>query len=199
MSTPLAATHRLDQTYVVDNQTHHMRLYCGVNPSADVTGFNMADRLGGGSIGVSQAINALLGLLGPFCDAAHTAFGVSTLQILSGSAWLPIATYNSAVAPTGVAGYTPAAQLTLSMRDTAFHKVRNLSLETEVTIPLKTNNPAGFGAPFTAWAQGFTQPQVIGSDLPWLWVRGRSDLYIGSFVSMVTDANDKLRRARGIA
>lgn len=198
MSTPLTATYRVTFNYTVDGLHHKMRTYLGVAASGDVTGFNVVDRLAVGTLGLSVAMDALWTLFKPLYSAAHTTLDQAVLEQHVGIAWLPVATYQTAIVATGGALPTPAAQMTMSMRDTAFHKVRNLTLESEVTIPLKTSIPAGFGAPFTAWANGFTQVQPFANSSPWLWVRGRSNLYLGSFVSMVTDANDKLRRARGI-
>lgn len=198
MSTPLSAVNRIEFQFIVDGQPHRFRHYCRVAASLDPSGYSVNARPPGTPIGVSVAVDRVWTLLAPIYPAANSSFGSAVIQQFSGGAWLPIAAWNTAVTPSAGFAYVKAGQLTMTMRDSAFHKVRAIWLEQGAPIPFKTTSPTGGGAQLNAIAAGYTSPSAIAFD-PGLWVRGRSDLYISSFVSFVTDLNDRVRRTRGIA
>lgn len=194
MTTILAASWRLTTPYTALGASHKMRQYLDVVASADPTGYDVVDRLGAGGIGVSTAIEAMMTLYAPLFKAGQASFGTTDLEQRSGLSWNPIASFATTATPTGVPSTAAGTQVTLSMRDTAFHKVRQIFLDGNVGGPQKFTSVSGGPASINAWADGFSQVQIAASANPWLWVRGRSDLYVGSFVSVVIADNDRTRR-----
>jgi hypothetical protein len=199
MSTQLDATQRLEFHYSVDGANHVFRHYCQLVASGDASGYDLVPRAPGANFGASLGIDRLWTLLQGIFDSSKTTFGTVILQQLSGVAWNPLSFYVTAVAPTSGSAYVKAGQLTLTLRDMGFHKVRGVWLETVAPVGFKGLTTSAFGAPYTALFNSYTSVGTIANHDPFHWVRGRSDLYLQSFVSFVTDLNDKVRRRRGIA
>lgn len=197
MSTPLSATHRLVFNYRVGSLDHVAHHYCGLVASGDPSGYDVQRRPPFVTLGVSDAVDRLWTLLAPLYNAANTAFGQVELQELSGTAWLPLGFYQTAVTASSAVAYWPCSQLTMVLRDLAFHKIKAVWLESILTPPSKTNVVTGFGTLFQALAEGYTTPGA-SNDNPFMWVRGRSDLNINTFVSMVGALNNRLRRERSL-
>lgn len=193
MSTPLTAPYRVEIPIVAQGASHKMHLYCDVVGSSDATGYDVIDRLVGVGLGLSTAIAALSSLLAPLYSAADASFGDAILQQASGGSWLPIVTTPMTTQPSSGSSTAAGTQMTLSMRDTAFHKVRHIVLDAVVGGPQKFVTPTGGPAVVDSWANAFVVPAIFASSNPWLWVRGRSSLFIGSFVSIVIADNDAVR------
>src|SRR5437667_2917212 len=51
-----------------------------------------------------------------------------------------------------------------------------------------------FRSQIDAILSGYFAPSAVAND-PGLWVRGRSNLYLASFISVVTDLNDRDRKS----
>lgn len=197
MSTPLAATHRIEFPIVVDGFTHHVRQYVKVTPGAGPSGFDAVLRDGTLGVDVTDCADALYNIYKAHFQASVTTFGQPELQVFSSGAWLPVATLPTTTAPTGTTAYVKASQWTMSMRDTDFHRIRSILLEADFFAGSKQIPP---GAPgfdtIIAWYNG---PIALVHTNGWNWIVGRSNLYIGAVISVVTDLNDKIRRRRGIA
>jgi hypothetical protein len=131
--------------------------------------------------------------------AGGAGFGEAVLELRSGISWLPIASILTAVAATAITPSVIGTGLYMVMRDTAFHKIKVYLAETVGAFPNKTNAPTGFGGGFATLAAEYTNSGSAVDTSPYAWVRGRSDLFINSFLSQVGADNDKTRRRRGIA
>lgn len=197
MATPLAAQYRINFQITVDRLVHKLRTYLRVIPGSGASGFDVVMRDGTTGIDTNTIADSLLNLIASSFQASVTTFDNPTLEQLSGSAWLPIAPLTITVAPTGTAAYSPASQFSLTLRDSAFHKIRFILLETE-DLPGQKFFPPGSGGA-VAFFSYFTTTPGAGSTHGHNWMRGRSDLYVSSAVAIVTDLNDRLRRDRGIA
>jgi hypothetical protein len=200
MSVPLSASHRITFSYTIDNLLHKFRAYCALVVAGTPTGYDVVTRSPLSNIGADVAIDAYLAFLAPLFRSTVSAYNDATLEQRSGTVWLPLTTYTPSVTPSGSSGaYGPAEQLTISMRDEFFHKVRQEFFEGLWAGPLKTNAKHGFGGPFDALADGLTTDPGTYTDEPWGWIRSRGGFFVQSFVSMVVSDNDKVRRARGLA
>jgi hypothetical protein len=192
MATPLAASYRFIFPIDVDGIIHNHAAYVSVIPGSGASGYDLVMRDGTTGLDASAAVYTWWGFLQSYYEASQTVFGTALLQHLSGIAWLPIATIPTIIAATGTAAFAVAGQATITLRDTAFHKVRSILLESAFPTGDKFLPPNGV---FDYWT---TVPST-GVASGWNWQRGRSNLFIGSAVSLVTDLNDKVRRRRGTA
>lgn len=199
MTTPISADWRIQFPYQVNSLTHVITHYCDVVASGDVTGFNVVDRLGSNTIGVSEAIDNWWVNADNIMQASATTIGAAILQQRVGLAWFPNAVYTPVTTLTETDPVILTSYTMLTMRDTLFHRIRGLMMETTGDVPSYTQSPTGFGANYDAYIAGFVTPTVVANMTPWLWVMGRSGLYIGSFVSATIALNRKLRRERGLA
>jgi hypothetical protein len=193
MSTPLTAPYRVEIPITAQGASHKMHLYCAVAPSADATGYDVVDRLVGSGLGLSTAVSALSSLLAPLYSSADASFGDAILQQYSAGSWLPIVTTPMTTQPSSGSSTAAGTQMTLSMRDSAFHKVRHIALDAVIGGPQKFITPTGGPAVVDSWATAFVVPSIFASSNPWLWVRSRGNLFIGSFVSIVIADNDAVR------
>jgi len=200
MSTPLVATHRIEFQYTVDGNLHKNRRYVGLGASSTPSVPTIQLRAPLTDQALSVVADGFWNAISSDYKASQTTFGDAILQELSGSAWLPYAVYTTAVTPTGTSVYIPAGQVTWTMRDSGFHKVRYIFLESDGPVGRKTTLPYSgliMNAPVGHSLLGTTSGAPVG-DI-WNWSRGRSNLYMSSLIAEVSDLNDKLRRARGIA
>jgi hypothetical protein len=199
MSNPIVAGYRIDFSYTVLGRSHHRREYCELQASGtDPTGYQVLQRDLTTVTGASVAIDDYWTMLSDSYKAGDTVIGNALLEQRSGGVWLPLASYLSTIGlsttPTWV-----ASQLTITLRDTAFHKVRAIFLEGGFTPGGKTTTPVFGFANCTNVMKGFVGT-LAGSVNPFLWVKSRSDLYlaVSPLVSGVSDLNDKVRRRAGV-
>jgi hypothetical protein len=197
MSTPLSASYRIDFPYTVSGFTHHSRHYLSATPGSGVSGYDAILRDGTTGVDCTTIADAYWAHVGVLFKSSETIFGQPTLEHLSGISWLPIAVLPTVNQPTASSAYVPAEQLSVTLRDSAFHKVRDIILEANESAGMRVIPPGG-----DAWSTFFdyySVPGGGGSTHGYNWMRGRSNLYVTSVVSLVTDLNNKLRRRRGIA
>lgn len=200
MTTPLAATHRIEFQYVVDGDAHKWRIYVGLGGASTPLAPTVQLRAPLVEQALSLVADGFWDAIAGDYKASTASFGDAILQEYSGGAWLPYAVYTTALVGTSSSPYIPAGQVTTTMRDSAFHKVRFIALESDGAIGKKTVHIADgsiMNTPFGHSLLGTTGGAPLG--MIWNWARGRSDLYLASPIAMVSDLNDKLRRRRGIA
>ena len=196
MSTPVTASWRFEFPIVVDGFIHRNHCYVKAQPSTLHPPYDLVMNHSGVNITMQAAVDSYLTLWKASYSVASTTFGAVLLQQLSGGAWLPVATITPTVAPTGAVPYVPASQMTVTARDSAFHKIKVVQLETVDGAGTKYLPPStGGSATVFAWyTDSSGSAPTDGSQ----WIVGRSNLYVTSCVSLVTDLNDKIRRRRGI-
>lgn len=200
MSTPLSATHRVEFQYTVDGDLHKARIYLGLGSASTPTSPTVQLRAPLTDQAFSVIADGYWNAVAADYKSADTTFGNAILQEYSSGAWLPYAVYATAVTPAGSSAYVPAGQVTTTMRDSAFHKVRFIQLESDSPVGKKTVLIADgsiMDPPYGHSVNGTTSGTPAG--MIFNWARGRSNLYLASSIAMVSDLNDKLRRRRGIA
>lgn len=198
MSVPLLATHRLEFNYLVDGYPHKTRLYCDAVGGAPP--YDIALRNGVDTITAQEAVDSFCTVLAGILPSATASFGDAVLERNDAPVWTPIEFVTSGAAPASGAAYIPAEQVTVSLRDTANHPVRVIVLEANVTVGKKSVNPGStWDAELTTLTQWLTSAVSGSTDEGYNWVMSRGAYFLSSFVSVVTDLNDKIRRGRHIS
>lgn len=197
MAQALVSTARIDLHYTVSTKAHVVRVYVKNLTVAGASWNIDGAPVVGGVIDWSAAAQGLWDSVKPLMPSAATVDGAN-LMSRSGSVWTPLASYT----PTGAVSanaYSPAQQMSLTLRDTGTKFVRFLLLEQ--TFPLPAHFPsygALTGDTLTMAKQFTVQRTVTNAPFEWLVSRGERFLADFSFVALTTDLNDKLRRARGL-
>lgn len=197
MSSPLVATARIDLQYTVSTLPHHFRAYVKDLTVAG-SSWTVAQRPSlGAAIDWADAAQGIWDTIRALMPVGSTADS-ATLQSRSGTIWTPLASYS----PTGAVSantYSPAQQMTLTLRDTGFKKVRVIFLEQTFAIPIHYPSYGGLSGDVLTFAKQFTTNRTV-TNAPFEWQVSRSEDYLAdfSFVALTTDLNDKVRRARNL-
>jgi len=196
---PVIPTHRIQMELVTEGFVHKIRSFLGLTASGDVTGYNTVARAGFSPVGVSVAIDAYWTVLAPIYNSVNTAFGVTHVQQFVGGSWIDLSIYNTVVAPTSSGGAAIAWGLVYSMKDTLNRRGPVELLETDTATALKRITRASLGTPLRNildfyMGTGSTIPNESG----YCWRQSRSGVYFSTFLSVVSDTNEKMRRKRGL-
>lgn len=140
----------------------------------------------------TQLTNAIASVL-----PVGSTFGTTLLQQLVDSVWVSIAAVSLTPAVTANA-VQYAAQMTMTLQDVAFKKVKVVLLETCQPANQHISSPTGGDATLDTFASYYTGTHGNAAD-PYNWLVGRGNRFLLSspFVYVTTDLNDKIRRARG--
>lgn len=200
MATPLIATHRIDVPYDVPGlPTHHMRLLCTAEPvdvSVDPTKWALIAR-SGSPVGFQAAMTYLMPLFLPLYDPTTSISNPVLEQFISG-AYNPVATATGGGFGSAGATDVAAQQISITFRMTApLERTRIQLMESAMNgyygkfVSVATITPA----PLKAFVGAFTD--TVGIDSPFQWLQGRGAPQILSFLSLLYDQNERLKRKRG--
>ena len=198
MASPLTATHRIEFQYTVLSFVHKFHAYCSAVTGTGPSGWNITQ-----SDLTTQDFQAVVDawwntVKGAF-KASDTTLGQAILQVRSGTTWLPISFFTTAVTATGASPTLLAGQMTMTLRDQNAKKLRIILLETIHAAGVKIVTPTGGGGDLSTIGTNYSSGGASGSKNPYNWQLSRNGQSIGSFISQVTDLNNKIRRRRGIA
>lgn len=201
MATPLVATHRVNIAYAVPGaRPHQLRMLCSAVPDAlDLSGYSVLGRAPG-NIGFHLAMAYLMPLL-KLVLTHDTSITDPVLEKYVSGAYVPVTTDASGGAGTPVTTAQVTNQTSISLRST----VGTERLRIQLMEPASTQS-ANLGryeavstipfADMKNWAGAFTDTASAVS--AWQWVQNRGANYISSFIALVFDTNDRLRRDRGL-
>jgi hypothetical protein len=129
---------------------------------------------------------------------SSTTFGAASLELRSGSVWNPVS-FHTLSAVGGSSFARAAGQLTVTLRDTLFRKVKVVVMESSQLPVFKTRSPTGGDSELDTFIQQYLSTYTV-TNAPYKWMVGRGNTYVNTspFVSASADYNDKLRRARGV-
>lgn len=200
MATALAATSRIQLQIAVPGVRPHLaRHYCKAAPSGGGS-YNVTLR-DSSTVLVSTIAESWIDSLSDLYPYTQVPSMNWTLESLISGLWVPVASGTHSLPHGPTTSVYAASQVTLTLRDTGFHKVRSVMMETYMPVGVKSVSLGGIPSPASGWAGEYTDA-FIGTNATYQWVVGRSNLYLlaGSpIVGYVTDLNDKIRRERGIA
>jgi len=185
--------------YTVNGLAHQTVHYCSAVPSGDSSGYSFVARDGLGNVDGSLGIDKFYAGIQQLYKASETTVGTALIFERSGSIWLPVGDYITSATPGSSVPSISCSELVMTLRDIDFHKIRVMLQEPNGDVPSRTTAPDGFGANFDTFMEAYVLPAALVDGTPWLWVQGRSGLYIRGFVSAVIALNRKTRRNRGLA
>lgn len=200
MSVPLNCFTRVTFNLVVNSAPHKHRIYCeATGMPGDPTGQGLVARPGYSDVGFSVAADRYWALIGGMYKSGTTTFGSAILEAYSSGAWIPFATWSTAI--TAGSGTTnKVGTVTIAtFRDEDYNKVKQYLCEPIFDPPSKATAPSSFGGTFQNYIEGFYLLPPNDVTDPVVWARGRSDKFIKSFTSATVDTDDKFRRMRGLA
>lgn len=195
--TPLASTDRLQFRYTVKGLTHKARYYVFKVASADPSGFDAVARAGFANVGISTLVDPFFNAIVDFFDAANCTFDGMDFQQHLGTLWVTTFTASPTTVPTGVGTPKVAMMKTLSGKSADFMNFPVFIYETDEVAIDKNSGYAGFSARNKRLVDYFFN--VGGAAVAtsaWNWRRSRSTAHTQSWLSMINDSNEKLRRIR---
>lgn len=200
MATPLSALWRAVFKYTVSGIQHVTRFYCDAAPGAGASGYDITMRSGAPNVDFTTVEVAFWTDIRNFYTASYpVTFDQSTLEQRIGISWFPVYAQVASTVPSGSGPSILGTGVIVSLRDTTFKPMKVYIQESSKIVPEKTTLPTGWDANWDAFLLSLTTPGATPGDHLWDWIVGRSGNYVGSFVSAVSDTNDELRRARGLA
>lgn len=198
MAQPLLATNRVTFTFTVSGLNHVQRFYCeraapllGVEQLADRDGIVTRDAQSCFDSGW-QGIARVLGVL--------TTTATAILEEYSAPLWNPVAAFTVSAAGDQAAD-TPASQLTVVVRDTAFKKIRMTTMEPGLGYAGHSNTGYGFNVSADQYIDSITGADTDTFGI-YRWAKSRGDRFImasGMIAGATLDFNDKLKRSRNLA
>jgi hypothetical protein len=181
-------------TYQISELTHVARSYVEIQVLAGAAS-TLAVRSGGTPLLWTDAAARWVAQFGNILAAASTGMGV-LLERFSGGVWLPVAAVSESLAGDGA--LTPCSQITMTLRDSAFEKVKVVVMDTNEAAPQKLSTPTSGNGGFDAWIAEYIGSVDDSSAYNWLKSRGDRFLLANPFVSVAVDLNDRVRRDRGL-
>jgi len=200
MATTLAALGRITISYQVDSTfTHKLRAYVR-NPQLVGSNWMINSRTtDSNDLDWTFAADGLMETMTYLLTLA-ALFGAALLETRSGSVWQPRATFTFTRTHHGSGTLQPAAQYTLTLRDTLFRKVKVILLDDIYPGLAKSTDPdAGIAASDNFNLQFRSGATVTAPPYSWMVGRGNTYLAVSPVVSWVAATNRKMRRARGLA
>lgn len=198
MSTPLAAVSRLDFRYRSYSRQHRLSTYVAYNNVLGAHQLN--DRDGITTILWTLAAQYLWDKVRAIYDGTNTPSAASvTLLDRVGTLWH----VTDVAALTGIGsggGQNQAAQqFTWVLRDTAFKKLRFITLESNGGYLYHTDDGCGAGAGTDAISNMLNGVDT-NANAPFRWMKSRGDHFLaasGTIAGFTADLNDKIKRAAG--
>jgi len=198
MSVPLAAFYRIELEFTVEGIAHKTRAYC--HRGADIAGVPTVTARDTVTDGVwTDRAQGYWDALKQVYASEVTAPQAQFQHFVSG-AWNPVDVAALTGAGAGTGSTSPANQLTMTLRDTSFDKVRVVLLETIGGYLGKATTAVGLSGNLGNLSARYTSSHAAADDpFNWQQSRGARYLALSPFVSIVFDTNNKMRRARGEA
>lgn len=196
MSTPLSATGRILVPYTIDGFSHVAHAYVK-NPQLVGAVYNVNSRATDANDllweNAAQGFVDALGAIGP----TGMSFGTCILQKLISTLWTPLATYSPGFSVTGGTS-RPGSQVTLTLRDVNFKKVKVIFLDSIELPPQKVITPTGGDAGMDALVGSFLSTGAA-TYAPYKWIVGRGNAYLNTspFVKVSVRYNETILRAHG--
>lgn len=201
MATPLSATYRITAVSNVLGIDHKIRAYVK-STGAVVSGTTQIIYRDASTHDWTVAITQMIKRIYAYYGTDNTDPSLpAQLEQFGGGVWNPVefATLTES-APSGT--LLPATETLITVRDTAFKKIRVDILETKIGPSTRIGSDPGgsLGVVWKAWAGGNVDSG--NTDDPFHWQVSRGNDYIaatGGVVGIVNGYNDKMRRARGMS
>lgn len=129
--------------------------------------------------------------------ATGAVFGSSLLQERSGTIWNTVSTHTISDTPSG-GSYIAGSQIVVSLRDTAFRRVKVVLEDSAEAAPQRSISPTGGDSHMDNLISGYLSTHSNPND-PFAWIVGRANAYLnlGPFISFSVDINRKVKRAHG--
>lgn len=129
--------------------------------------------------------------------AAGFTPGDLSLQQLTGGIWVPISFYTPVASNASGAGQ-PATQVTMTLRDKLFYKVKVVALNTNQAPPQHWVSATGGNAAMDNWAKQWLSTYTV-THAPYNWQVGVSNQYLNTspFVAITVTLNRKQRKLWG--
>ncbi|SRR6266496_2331657 len=197
MSQPLIATHRVTVTYVVHGLAHKFSAYASASLVLGV--WSLADRDGIVALNWTACAQALWDAIRAILDNTTPAAS-AILEERSGLLWTLTDTFALSGIGQQTPAYSPACQLSIILRDTAFLKIRALILEASEPYVGHSADGTGINSGITNTVAFWTGANT-GAQNPYRWQKSRGNRFIkatGMVAGATLDLNDKLKRARGL-
>lgn len=200
MSQPLVATGRIVFLYTVQGIQHHSIAYVrGLTQVGSVWQHNSRTLDANDQIW-TDSVNGFFEGMSYLYSAAWSA-DVALLQNYASGVWNPLATatFSGTNHSTG-SGWASGLQSTLTLRDSAFKKMRVIAMEGNFPGAYKSTSTNYFGDARDNFIKQWTSSYTV-TYAPYIWQVSRGNRYTAavSLVSYVQAYNRKIRRRRGIA
>lgn len=191
--TPILPLYRVQINFTADGLPHKQQIYCGATPaSVTPSGFNMLTR-DSSALETDAAVQAWCVLLEPCLPSAAT-FQAWELQVFSGGAYLTVFQNAIAAVASGVASRSVASRMTVTMRDTASLRFKNILLGVDLIAPQHGPRSA-MGGVYGTLATAMTAP--TGNNFG-NWAMSRGAHYPNTVVAYTVSLDRKSRRRLGL-
>lgn len=196
--TPITATHRIVFPYTVLLLPHVHRLYLHAVTGGGTSGFNTSPRTGHGAVDVQAAMTAVWNNLLNIFDVtgASTVFGNAILEERSGTTWNPVYVESNSVQPTGSSTPIQAAMVQVSLKTVDFKRYNVVILEPDIAFPKKVTAVSALSTPDRHFVDFYAGTGTPTDTDAYAWSVSRGNAFVGSFLSWVTDTNERTRRER---
>lgn len=188
MSQELVATFRVHYFYQVGSHSHELTIFCKAQQTSG--SWELIDRDPAvAAIPWEDGANRAGGAICALLPSSVASLGNILLEQRSGIMWNAVDSTVPTVQP-GVNSLVPYSQFTLTMRDTAFNKVRWIVLETNQAIGYQLVSPTGGDTQADLAIAEWTGSDSNAND-PFRWAVSKSNHYLhtNSFVSVSTWTN----------
>lgn len=197
MPQAFTATYRIHLTWTMDTQPHSLNAFVKIS-NASATPPTIKDR-SNADVDWDDAAQGLADSLAYSMDQ-NTSAMQATLQHLVNGAWQPVDAASLTITPSSFEG-NKGGQVTVTLRDTTFDKVKVVFLEPFWDIPSHYTDPLAGSANVDNTLKQFTPAHTV-NNAPFLWMVSRSQDYLhatAAFVAATGALNRKVRRARNLA
>lgn len=198
MAEALTATARMDLRWVLGGLTHKLSTYCAYN---DVLGqHQLVDRDGITTILWTVAGQYMWDKLRAMLSATGVVAVPSlTLMHRTGTLWTEVSVANLTGTGSHISATQTAQQMTWTLRDTSFKKIRFMVFESVYGYLYHSQNGTGSDG-----TQQAVSDMLSGADTnanaPYRWMKSRGDRFLlstGAIAGLTHDLNDFLKRRRG--
>lgn len=197
MSQSRLATSRIMLPYTTSGITHKAYAYCKANLVG--SDWMIDDRAGGGStLAFEDCADAWGGSHAEISVTSDTVFGTLELQQKSGSSWVTKAVKVYPGTPSGGGSLVTCSQVTLTLRDSQFNKIKVVMLDTSVGYPNQIRTPTAGSTAMDNFIKHFNSDNTAAAD-PYNWIVSLSNHFLTDepFVSVSVTLSHLVERMRG--
>jgi hypothetical protein len=199
--TPLTAVNRITFKYTVALHPHKQHVYLAVTPSLDPSGFDTVPRSGHAAVGVSTLEAQWANKIKPMYGSTGMTFDGWELEVFLSGHWVSLTSGVSAAVATGGGANVPSSGLIIVTRSGTLAPVRfsHAYYDGGWSFPTKFTSPSGLGTDTVALMNYWGNVSGTAGDTDaWAWAMSKNSIYTQTFISLVTDTNEKLRRRYGL-